>query len=310
MTMSEHELARALELAAQNVKRGVIREPRAYFADFAIPGANPLVSVVPAPPDIFRNGEDYPVRIHSLTAIVRPELDEEEADDERLIQQIGLRTFFHGAYYMRSEFVALPLWQSGPVGAAHALSFGQSSWHLHTPFVLSARDSMVVQARLNAAPSQGANREVTFAMTGIGLDSRRPYFLSSTQARTVTLAQPLDADDYRNDGDEPILITDLSAHCSAESTAQNPQGDIRRLELQVRQNGNGTNAEWFNGEPGAFMNAGLMGLESGRALVHHFPGEGLLWEPGESLGLEVQALATAAATAVVTIALVGTIEVV
>jgi hypothetical protein len=34
----------------------------------------------------------------------------------------------------------------------------------------------------------------------------------------------------------------------------------------------------------------LLGYGAGRSIVHRFPGEGLLWEPGEGITLDMQAL--------------------
>ena len=34
--------------------------------------------------------------------------------------------------------------------------------------------------------------------------------------------------------------------------------------------------------------ASLLGVRSGRAVVHQFPGDGLIWEPGEGIDLRIQ----------------------
>lgn len=307
MALERQDIARAIELARANIARGTIREPRVYFDEVTLPSSVTQIGFVDT--DVFRNGEEYPVRIHALTMAVSID---GTPSDERNIQRIGMRMMWHDHYYQQREFVPAPLWHNKVVAAAPALSFGQSAWKLHTPFIFSARDSMDVRAQLRTAPE--TERDVTFAMTGVGMDSMRPYFKASTQTYdAIDTPAAFDPEDLRNDGDEPILITDVTVHCSANDESNNPQGDIRVADISIRQVGNGTQAVWMNGAIGVddLCPAVLLGRTTGRALVHEFPGEGLLWEPGEGVKIEFQPLntATATGTCIISVAIIGTIEV-
>ncbi len=79
----------------------------------------------------------------------------------------------------------------------------------------------------------------------------------------------------------------MAVHVAAELGTANPEGNINRVRINIRQVGNGTNAQWFSGPqvpvPIDLMQATLMGPTTGRAVVHEFPGDGLLWEPAEGI---------------------------
>lgn len=321
----EQDIQRIIETANQNLAEGVIEEPRVLFDEIEIP-ADGTVNF--GSPDAFRNGEDYPLRIRWMTAALRwLAIDGETVtSDERLIQRVGLRFTYHGADYMRRQFVNLPVWHDKPTAVGPALEFGTSSWKFDRPFVLSSRDSMNVQVQLDAAPSAGNTRTVTVALTGFGLDSRQPYFRAAELALDDAQIGTLNSDLFRNDGEEPIVMTDLSVHASAESQADSPQGDIRIARVQIQQQGNGTNAQWMQGpnenaaKTGAGPNlcpAALLGCQSGRAIVHNWPPTpdkpdgGLYWEPGEGIQIEVQAPANLAgqgtSAPVLTLAMIGTV---
>jgi hypothetical protein len=117
--------------------------------------------------------------------------------------------------------------------------------------------------------------------------SKRPYLFSGRRELDSLLTTSLPTTDFRNDGSEPVIITDMTVHVAAELGTVNPEGNIGRLRFNVRQVGNGTNAQWFSGPqvPVAVnrMQATLAGPTTGRAVVHEFPGDGLLWEPGEGI---------------------------
>jgi hypothetical protein len=314
MSTNEQQIARAIQLAKENVKRGIIREPRVYFDKITMPSESTEVPAVYADPDVFRNGEEYPVRITHMTAAIVINEDEDEFSDERLIQRVGLRMMFHDHYYMQREYVRFPLWHNQRTAGAAPISYGQSSWRLHTPFIFSSRDSMDVRAQLCQTPPDSGSRDVSFGMTGIGLDSLRPYFKGDTLSLdTLNAPSPFNPEHLRNDGDEPILITDVTLHASADINATNPQGDVRAVEFSIRQVGNGTQAVWTNGTIGTddLCPASLLGVTTGRAIVHKFPGHGILWEPGEGVKIELSndESGWAIDPAEVAIAFIGTIEV-
>ena len=65
--------------------------------------------------------------------------------------------------------------------------------------------------------------------------------------------------------------------------------------MSIRQVGNGTQAQWISGPSSAVpplsrVQATLLGVTTGRAVVHQFPGAGLYWVPGEGITAEIAAL--------------------
>jgi len=281
-------------LASKNVREGIIEEPRAFYDTFTLQ-ADQVETV--SHPDVFINGEQFPIVLTQLSAAIRPTFATQPPNptlDERFIQRMGLRLSFHDQYYQSRDFVAVPLWLNKVVAAADLVTQGSSAWTFERPFVLSARDSLRVEVALESAPAANNTRRVTVSAMGTGMLSKRPYFLSSSLELDSVVPRIMPTQGFRNDGAEPIAITDMAIHCGGESQAPVGQGDIRQLRLNVRQIGNGTQAEWLQGPtvpvPLAQMPAVLAGYTSGRAIVHRFPGKGLLWEPGEGITIDAVAL--------------------
>jgi hypothetical protein len=90
------------------------------------------------------------------------------------------------------------------------------------------------------------------------------------------------------------MITNMTVNLNGGAGDPNQVGDISRLSVGIRQIGNGTNAAWVAGpvnDPDLvpdMVPAVLLGQQSGRAIVHRFPGHGLLWAPGEGITAEIQ----------------------
>lgn len=296
---SEQYIDYVVNLAKGRVRQGIINEPRAFFDIVPLPAqAAPAVGIVtPGNPGVFENGEQFPIRLTHMLAAVSFLDDDGNEDDQFNIQSIGLRLIFHDQYYMNPQFLPLPLWGNKVVAASDVVSFNTSAWDFvenGEPFVLSARDTLTVTVQLNDLVDPGNDIPVTVAFTGFGVLSKRPYLLSSRRNLDSIVATNLSTVDMRNDGSEPIVITDMTVNVGAEAGAVDPRGVIGRVSLNVRQNGNGTNARWFQGPTNPVnipnMQATLAGVTSGRAVVHQFPGDGLLWQPGEGITVEAQAL--------------------
>ena len=298
-----------VRMAAQRVCEGVIEEPRLFFSTITLDAAG-LVTRQPND-NIYRNGEKFPVRITHAIAAMRVDFANAATDDDRLLQDVGLRFTMHDQYYQSRDLLPLPLWSNKIVAGPRLTSRATSAWMFDRPFVLSARDSMVVKLQVTPpAPDEDSGKLCSVGFTGTGLLSNQPYFWGSSLAVEDGTVHTLPTGDFRNDGAEPIAITDMTAHCGAASSANDANGDIRRLDIQVQQNGNGTNTEWLQGDA-ARCPAIMLGLHTGRAMVHRFPGDGLQWEPGEGLTVEAQALTPAKTGGKdVTIALVGYVAVI
>jgi hypothetical protein len=298
---------------------GVIYEPRGYFDMLEMPqilggseggmsvnSANAISTLVESAPEVFRNGENYPVTLtHAAFAVdYLDNADQQAVDDERDIQRIGVRMRYHDEYYMNRRAFPAPMWANKPAGLADTCSFGTSIWHFadgkHVAqngggsFVLSARDTLRVDVELLVTSAYDIT--ITVSFTGIGLLSERPYFLSSSTTRTAAGTTTLIPNDFRNDGAEPILITDMNVNITGEGATEalSNEGDIRRTRINVRQVGNGTSGYWLHGPrtPDTSVDrcpATLLGITGGRAVIHEFP-EPLVWEPGDGITLEANGL--------------------
>ena len=162
------------------------------------------------------------------------------------------------------------------------------------PFIMAARDTIEVQVQLRDLADPGAAVPVDVVFHGFGMLSHRAYILNGHRDLANLTVTALGTVDFRNDGSEPIVITDITCVVGSEVDDKNPLGDINRLALNIRQKGNGTGSWWFVGPtlpPNAQsrMQATLLGVTSGRAVVHQFPGDGFIWNPGDGLTILTRA---------------------
>jgi len=282
-----------VKAAAENVCDGIIEEPRLYW-DFFDLGASQLA--VRNHADAFVNGEKFPVRLTHLLAAVRPGFDDSPITGltETDIQRMGLRLIFHDQFYMSDRHMALPAWRNTVTSPSPPSDRATSSLTLDRPVILSSRDSLAISVWLEDTPSSA--RLVSVSLTGTGLVSKRPYFFSGELEVSDTQKHLLDPRDFRNDGTEPVAITDMVLHCGAESGASSGAGDIRYLRVNVRHLGNGTQDDWVVTSTATTVPSGapavLWGKTAGRAIVHRFPGDGIFLEPGDGIDAEALALNT------------------
>lgn len=276
------------------LRKGVINEPRTMFDEIPVPTSTGIIG--PGSPGTFINGEPWPIRLTHIVASTRYlAADGINLGNDLTANLIGMRLLFHDQYFMNPQFVAIPTWGNKATANANPSDEGTSHWDFVAngqPFVLSARDTLVVSCQLQVAPEEGTSVPVTVTFLGIGLISRRPYLLQGS--RDISSLAPVDLStvDFRNDGLEPIAITDMQVTVGGTSL-EAPQGQVANLRFNVKQVGNGTNTWWFAGPTAPVnqqrMQANLAGLTTGRAVVCQLPGDGFIWEPGEGMTVEVGA---------------------
>lgn len=294
-------------LARKNYCDGVIMEPRGYFMTGAVDSAGIVTNF----PSVFLNGEDFPVRITHLAFAPRSlnGADPQVAQLATTIQQVGARFMFHDQWYMNFDepLTRIPLWINKAVGASGITSAAVSSWRFDVPFILSAKDSMQISCGLEVDPSTA--RSIIVAFSGVGLLSKRPYFWSGeVDSTTNTSTFPISTIFYTNDGSEPVAITDVTAHVTALTGAADPVGNILNGIVQIRQVGNGSQADWFSSLNDTHIPTSLLGLTTGRAAVHRLPGDGWMMEPGAAASLDLQQVGPAATAAYqVAVGIFGTI---
>lgn len=314
------------QLASKDITSGVLYEPRVFFDYITLDGVNE----VKGHPEVFKNGEEFPIIITHLTAAISYlEQDYATVADERAVQRVGCYLNFHDQYYMSppqqlgggTVVVAAPLptWINKVVAASDAVTRGNSTWRFPKPPILSVRDTLTVDIGAYSVPA--TNMPVTVAFTGIGTITRKPYFLAGTVLLNNMQMRTIDPEQFMNDGAEPILLTDMSVQVQAPTGDNDPTGDARRVFIRVKQRGNGTGKTWFHGPlntafagsaqqvPTDSCCAVNLGVTTGRAIVHEFPVP-LRWEPGTGILVTAQGLtATAGDDNNVTIALLGYIAV-
>jgi hypothetical protein len=294
ITQDANELRASLvKLATGQLEQGIIHEPRAFFDVIEV---KPDGTPTPGHPEVFKNGEQFPIRLTHMTAAVAlfgQDQEEPEVVDERFIGDIGLRMVFHNQMYMNPQFLPVPIWSNKAVAASDVITDSTASWRFDVPFVMSARDTLLVDV-LSALATDEDQQLPTVTLTGIGLLSGRPYLISGQQTLVSPQRTRLGTTFFRNDGSEPMIISNITVTVSQPANELDPIGDIRSLSLNIRQTGNGTNAFWCQGPDslpaGELMPATLWGVTTGRAVVHKFPGDGLIWEPGEGIDVVARAL--------------------
>lgn len=283
-------------LAERNRKEGeaITCEPRLFADSFAFNGT---LQRIMAQPDVFRNGEKFPLRITHIILAAQYAAEDQQTPvggDERIVQRYGLRIRAHDTYYMNAVPTELPLWVNKPVAAADVITRAQSCWHFDRPPILGNRDTMEIKVALLVDP--GANNErVAVAVDGVGFYSRQPKRLTGYIDISDTAEHTLDVDNFRNDGTEPMEIRSVTIHDTPPTSVSNPVGNIRNVRCRMRINGNGTN-QWWNwmavNAATQLVPANLWGLSTGRAIVHRLEGDGWLWYPNEGVTPEVESFQT------------------
>jgi hypothetical protein len=265
---------------------GVQFEPRGYFDVISLDHSQPNV-IVPGNGSSFYNSEAFPVRITHLTAAVQT-----LAADARMIQRIGIRIRYHDAYYMAREPALIPLWSNTLTTIPDIVTPGVSVWDFEYPFILGQRDSLRVQVQ-QFVPN--VTRSISVGFHGVGTKSKRPYFFSMPEPLDVSDigVHTLDATGFRSDGSEPIAVTGYAIQVGSTAGAGDPTGDSRAFAVQIRQIGNGTNRDWFQGPDTSPWNArgvpaAIAGVTGGRALVHRIPGDGFLLMPGDGFIVDAE----------------------
>lgn len=280
------------------LEEGVVNEPRLYYD---------ALSVLPDPtvetagtPDAIYNRELFPVRLTHMTAAIGWGVAE-LSFPPILIQMYGLQLRYHDQFYMNSNPVAIPAWCNKVVAAPDVSSAAMSAWDFiasgSRPPILSKQDTFQVDVRCDDQVPDFVDAEnplaVTVTFTGFGILSRRPYLFSGTANLTEVLTRKsISASNFRNDGNEPIIITDMTVLVGPQSDDDVfLGGDIRRVSLNVRQVGSGTGSWWFAGTKNdSLCPASLLGVTTGRAVVHQFPGVGQLFGPADGMSLMMQPL--------------------
>lgn len=300
-----------IELAENNRCKGIIEEPRVMYGvvDLATAG----LGISQFPNDTFINGDDFPMRFTHLLMAPLP-VDDGDGGlsfaDERFIQWVGARLRYHDTFYMNNQFVPAPNWVNKVIASGPGVTLGTSSWIFDRPAILSARDSLRVEFSLRVTPESA--RLVSASFTGVGLLSKRPYLLSSQLEVDNTGNQVFPASDFKNDGGEPIALTDMSVTVGPEEDSNDANGDVRLGTFQVKLLGNGTQGDWFQSDSSPLLvraPAPILGVSTGRAVVHKFPGDGILLEPGDGLSAEAMALNSSVNGMRFTMAMAGYISV-
>lgn len=324
--------------AAKNLDRGVIAEPRVYYNAWA--PANTLLNVPRrSTAQAFMNGEQFPVRITHATVNSRSPLERELSPwpVDTNIFDWKIRFKHHDQAYPSGRPLLVPNLHNCNIGLAHFVNDSAVHYEFERPYVMTPRASLRIEW---AAPGTLDFTEALFSTTvtliGVGMYSFRPYVLSDSQSlvfyaqREASLIRGMfNPENLRNDGQEPIAITDLVFSTGVTDTVEARgnvpdyalQMPLSEIGLRIRAQGDNTGANWTTFPalesadapvrpfPKEFVTARLLGKDGGRAVTHRFPGEGVTIEPGDEIIVEMTQLRELHPEAMVEVALLGYIEV-
>lgn len=293
--INERAVSRLASKYAVNPK---IVEPRAFFDRVVFDGVNARGLVAP---EVFRNGFKYPIQIKYIMLSMLEQNEYPPSSpilgDERMIQKYGVRIYDHGSWFMNGDFIPGPLWHNRTTAAADFISRAVSVWQFDHSFLLASRDSMEVKVSLELQTTSTRRVQVTFE--GFGKISKVPYIFTGYAAITSadgTNEVDIPPDFFKNEGLEPVVITTMTINCGPDDEDVDPEGDIRDLNISIRQVGYGTNQDWITGplNPIVFprIPAQLLGISQGRCVVHCLPHDGWIWEPNEGVTVEIEQLFT------------------
>lgn len=313
-----------VQFASRNRGEGTLIEPRFYHdvLDFLnVTGTGAYTAIVPnSDPDSYKNGEQFPVRITHMVvapqhAVVPTNEDGIQAiyEPASKAQQLLLRVERYGDYYMNEQFIRASAWHNVQSAQPYNLAAGSVVHRFFQPLVLSGRDSLRVDfdavfpgqtvfasaapdAALFTTNSDGDAAvvpDILVQVTGVGMRSGRPYLLAGPARPTTSGGQTIFTVDptlLQNIGNEPIALTRMTvvanvAFSQTDGAVLGLLPNAQMFRIQVRQQGNGTQAEWTRGPtyptPITRMPLALFGTELGDAIVHRFPGDGITLDPGE-----------------------------
>ncbi len=305
-----------------------------------IEGTGPYTTVAQnSDPDSFKNGEQFPVRLTHMIVSPQHllgTLDENPTvviERPSTVQQLTLRVERYGEYYMNEQYIRASAWHNVPNAQPYNLASGSVTHKFFQPLVLSARDSLridfeivypgvtnaivpapnaITDLRLNETlggeSTTYAPPSIVVQLTGVGMRSGRPYMLAGPARPTTNAGQTIFSVDpalLQNIGMEPIALTDMTvvgntSYTVAGGTLTGLMPDVRMFRMQVRQQGNGTQGDWFRGPkyptPINRMPLGLFGTDLGNAVVHRLPGDGISLDPNEVVRVTAQNSAYGAPT--------------
>lgn len=305
-----------VQFAARNRGEGVLVEPRFYFDFLPFPTVAQAAGqeIGNTDSDAYKNGEQFPVRLTHMVVAPLPTMDNQNVlrwPSQSAVQDMFLRVERFGEFYMNERLIRAPAWMNKVIAPPTSMNNGVVTHRFAQPLVLSSRDSLRVELEapytftgVNFPPYNLSTDdvsdlvlEITVQVTGIGMKSGRPYFYSG-QARPAGAVYAIDPAQLQNTGNEPVVVTEMTVFAGysgiftpAEGQTLAPTGtnlvDARFFRINVRQNGNGTQAYWMRGpvypDLVARMPLCLLGTDVNNCVVHEFPGDGLTLEPGELL---------------------------
>jgi len=320
-----------VQFASKNRGEGVLIEPRAYFdfLNYVDASVDLNVQVWNTDPGAFTNGEQFPVRLTHF--VVSPNFKVATFGTKDNVAQyvypdalhsVKLRIERYDEFYMNEFLINAPAWHNVNIAPPVAVGNALVTRTLKHAIVLSARDSFRVECERvpfgDAVGVSASNAEppvtvtgsvaVTFTFTGVGMRSGRVYTWGDTlnfYADGPSI-QSFDPAQLQNVGGEPVAITQMSFQVGPGDPILNgdvtvppadapAMFDTRLFRVGIRQQGNGTQADFQHGPtyPTEIrrMPLSLWGTDVGQSVVHQFPGDGLLLDPGQTVRVQGTRLA-------------------
>jgi hypothetical protein len=279
-------------------------------------------------PGAYVNAEQFPVRLTQMIVSVLPMIQPD--NPEVLVypalsdvQKVFLRVERYGEFYMSEIPLRAVNFANKNVAPPTSTGQGTVMHKFHTPVVLASRDSFRVEFSLStplgynsvwfppygdgtlgqsgAAVIEPGNLRCNVQFAGVGMISGRPYVFGG-EGTFVGGSWVVDSAQMINASNEPVAITQVTASANFNvALVFNPifpdalppgtfPADVRFMSIQIRQQGNGTQANWMRGPTNPVnitrMPLSLLGTDMGSAVVHEIPGDGLTLEPGETVRVQ------------------------
>lgn len=278
------------------------------------------------------NGEQFPVRLTHLLLSPMMTPPSSGTDNKILYQRASgvqfptLRVERYGEYYMNETFIRASAWHNAKTAQPLNLASGSVTHRFFQPLVLSARDSLRIEfesifpgvtpmtipapnaadVSINASLPGETNLPpmISVQLSGVGMRSGRTYEYGGSARSTQNIAAPsifvCDPADFTNVGQEPVALTQITVTAGVgivgQVDTQVPMlNDVRFFRMQLRQTGNGTQANFFRGPTYPTlqqrMPLALLGTHLGDAVVHELAGDGIQLDPGEVVRVSAQNIA-------------------
>jgi len=285
--------------------QGYLYEPVLLYSTVSLPVGGTILAFDEG---TFRNNEDFNIHLTHLKWAIRQRQTgvATVSTDERQIQRVECRLNWHDTYYQSYDFMPVPLWHTqGDDVLPDPMVFGQVNWRFLRPFLVNPE--AIIEGLVSLENEEDESTyPFNLALHGKGLESGENRIIRGTiDIGFGSNNNGQDADqiitpyeDLSNEGDEPIMATDLVMNLGPLATATDPTPNYRNARASIRCHDGSTGFFW-NTTPGLGTTdlppssdlgacLDLWGVNGSRGVTHRLPGGGWVLMPGRGFTAEVR----------------------